>query len=56
MEDTLAEEVLLGHFREGDTIHVDYIDGKVVFTKGLNLPELPSNEPVVGLSTTTSAN
>ncbi len=50
MEDPMAEEVLHGKFREGDTIHVELQDGKIVFSKAVHLPELPSPEPI-GLST-----
>lgn len=48
IEDPLAEEVLVGRFREGDTIHADLQDGKLVFSKGVHLPEIPADttEPV----------
>jgi ATP-dependent Clp protease ATP-binding subunit ClpC len=40
LEDTLAEEMLQGNFREGDLIHADYVDNKVVFTKDVTMPEI----------------
>ncbi|MHB9134084.1 MAG: ATP-dependent Clp protease ATP-binding subunit [Armatimonadota bacterium] len=46
VEDPLAEEVLHGRFGEGDTVHADYVDAKVVFTKGVHLPELPPSETI----------
>jgi ATP-dependent Clp protease ATP-binding subunit ClpC len=33
IEDPLSEEILLGHFAEGDTIKAELEDGKVVFKK-----------------------
>jgi ATP-dependent Clp protease ATP-binding subunit ClpC len=41
IEDPLAEEVLLGHYTGGDIIHADWVDDKVVFTRDVQLPELP---------------
>ena len=41
LEDTLAEEMLQGNFREGDLIHADYRDDKVVFSKEVSMPEIP---------------
>jgi ATP-dependent Clp protease ATP-binding subunit ClpA len=49
IEDALAEEVLLGKFHDGDTIHADLQDGKVVFSKAVQLPDLAES---VELSTT----
>ena len=43
LEDTLAEEMLQGNFREGDLIHADYCDEKVVFTKEVTMPEIPES-------------
>ena len=40
IEDPLAEELLLGNFREGDIIRAEVKDGDVVFTKATP-PELP---------------
>jgi ATP-dependent Clp protease ATP-binding subunit ClpC len=51
LEDPLAEEVLAGKFRAGDTVHAELQDGKVVFSKGVTLPDLPPAEPI-GLSST----
>jgi len=52
IEDPLAGEVLEGNFHEGDCINADLLDGEVVFSKAVQLPELPSTstEPL-GLST-----
>jgi ATP-dependent Clp protease ATP-binding subunit ClpC len=41
LEDTLAEEMLQGNFREGDLIHADYRDDKVIFNKEVSMPEIP---------------
>jgi len=46
LEDPMAEEVLSGKFRAGDTVHAELADGKVEFSKGVELPDLPSVEPV----------
>jgi len=53
VEDPLAEQVLMGLFHHGDTIFVDVQDGKVVFSKP-HLPELPADEPALGLSSSTN--
>jgi ATP-dependent Clp protease ATP-binding subunit ClpA len=34
VEDELSERMLRGDFTAGDTVHVDAVDGKLVFTKG----------------------
>lgn len=41
IEDPLAEEVLLGRFRHGDTIRAELEDGKIFFTKNADLTSLP---------------
>ena len=48
IEDPLSEEVLQGHFNSGDTIHADLQDGKPVFTRATQIPELSAVEPVAG--------
>jgi len=40
IEDPLAEEVLMGNFKEGDHISAQVKDGDIVFTKA-KVPELP---------------
>lgn len=50
IEDRLSEEVLEGHFREGDTIHAELQQDKVVFTKGVHLPEIPAETETVEVS------
>ena len=46
VEDPMSEHVLNGEFHAGDTVHVDYQDGNITFSKGVQLPELPSTEPI----------
>ncbi|HEX2950692.1 MAG TPA: ATP-dependent Clp protease ATP-binding subunit [Armatimonadota bacterium] len=46
IEDPLAEEVLQGKYRDGDTINADLQDGKVVFSKAVHLPDLSGSETV----------
>ena len=41
LEDALAEEMLQGNFRDGDMIHAEYQDDKVVFTKAVSVPDIP---------------
>jgi len=41
IEDPLAEEMLLGRFSEGDTIRAELEDGKIFFTKAVDLKSLP---------------
>ncbi|MCE5315278.1 MAG: ATP-dependent Clp protease ATP-binding subunit [Armatimonadota bacterium] len=41
IEDPLAEEILLGRFRDGDTIRAELEDGKIFFTKAADLNSLP---------------
>ena len=45
IEDPLSEEVLLGRFSHGDTIHVELEDGKIFFTKSADLGTLPVESP-----------
>jgi len=40
IEDPMAEEILLGRFREGDTIRAELEDGRIFFTKGADLSAL----------------
>jgi hypothetical protein len=42
----LAEEVLQGKYRDGDTINADLQDGKAVFSKAVHLPDLSGSETV----------
>ncbi|HEY3417637.1 MAG TPA: hypothetical protein VGM23_12200, partial [Armatimonadota bacterium] len=44
IEDPLSQEVLEGHFRDGDTIQADLQDGKMVFTKAVHLPDLSDSD------------
>jgi len=53
LEDPMAEEVLNGRFKAGDTVHAELQDGKVVFSKGVSLPDLPPAEPV-GISSSSN--
>ncbi|MHB9024562.1 MAG: ATP-dependent Clp protease ATP-binding subunit [Armatimonadota bacterium] len=46
IEDPLSQEVLEGHFVEGDTIQADLQDGKVVFSKAVHLPDLSGSDAV----------
>jgi ATP-dependent Clp protease ATP-binding subunit ClpC len=41
VEDPLAEEILLGRFVAGDTIRAELEDGKIFFTKSIELPAVP---------------
>lgn len=41
IEDPLAEEILLGRFREGDIIRAELEDGRIFFTKGVDLRSIP---------------
>ncbi len=41
VEDPLSEEILLGRFVHGDTVRAEVEDGKIFFTKGADLKELP---------------
>lgn len=45
IEDPLSEEVLLGRFSQGDTVHVELEDGKIFFTKSADLGSLPIESP-----------
>ena len=40
IEDPLAEEVLQGKYRDGDSISADLQDDKIVFSKAVHLPDL----------------
>ena len=46
IEDMLSDRVLDGTFSEGDTVRLDYEDGKVVATKVVHAPA-PPPEPVL---------
>ncbi|MCC6237771.1 MAG: ATP-dependent Clp protease ATP-binding subunit [Dehalococcoidia bacterium] len=46
IEDMLSDRVLDGTFEEGDTVHLDYEDGKVVATKVVEA-EAPPPEPAL---------
>lgn len=45
VEDPLSEEILLGRFVHGDTVRAEVEDGKIFFTKGADLKELPVESP-----------
>ncbi len=43
IEDPMSEEILMGRFSEGDTIRAELEDGKVFFTKGVDLKVLQTD-------------
>jgi ATP-dependent Clp protease ATP-binding subunit ClpC len=47
IEDPLSEEVLLGRFSSGDTIYADLDDGRIIFRKMEDMPELPPPPPAL---------
>jgi ATP-dependent Clp protease ATP-binding subunit ClpC len=47
IEDMLSDRLLDGTFEEGDTVHLDYEDGKVVATKVVPAESEPPAEPVL---------